>query len=101
MYEISDLTIRFSTQILVTSFYYHNAGNLNFDDDNRFENQSWWLKGSHEETFKYMYCIYIIFDNAIFVSFYSDLGLHIDGFIAAVAYTVVVGATKVSFIEIL
>ena len=28
--------------------------------------------------------------------FFSDLGLHIDGFIAAVAYTVVVGATKVS-----
>ena len=27
--------------------------------------------------------------------FLSDLGVHIDGFIAAVAFTIVVGATKV------
>ena len=28
-------------------------------------------------------------------AFFSDLGVHIDGFIAAVAFTIVVGATKV------
>ena len=28
----------------------------------------------------------------------SDLGVHIDGFIAAVAFTIVVGATKVGIL---
>lgn len=32
-----------------------------------------------------------------FVCFYRDLGVHIDGYIAVVGHTIVVGASKVKF----
>ena len=35
--------------------------------------------------------------NVILIFFFRDLGVHLDGFIAGVAHTVVVGASKVSF----